>query len=94
MDDKLLKNFCKKYVIDISFEENYIDNIGSEYCVFSGSKVTTTMTKESFDSLVRIEDEAIELFNELQRQSYLRSKYPTLKDAYDKYQMLLEICKD
>lgn len=53
--------------------------------------VDIELHRSAFDQLVRLDRRFDDLTMEYRDEAYMRSKHPALKDAYDKYRMLLEL---
>ncbi len=51
------------------------------------------LTRSGFEHLVRMDTEHAQLWQDQRDEKWLRKTYPALKDAYDKYQMLLALYK-
>ena len=94
MDEKRIASFCRRYVADIQYEPQYVDVMGADYRVPVDIRVTLVMPQRLLESLVEIEEEARIIKSEHNMEEYLRSNFPTLQDAYDKYRMLLNFYKN
>lgn len=93
MDDKRIASFCRRYLADIQFEPEYIV-MGADYRVPIDIRVTLVMPHRLLETLVETEEEARILKSEHNMEEYLRSNFPTLQDAYDKYRMLLNFYRN
>jgi hypothetical protein len=51
------------------------------------------LTRSGFENLVKLDNEHEKLWQDQRDEAWLRKTYPQLKDAYDKYQMLLALYK-
>lgn len=55
--------------------------------------VEMEMPRRHFDFLVETDYEYTKLWQDQKDEAYMRKQYPAIKDAYEKYRMLLELYK-
>ncbi len=95
--NKMIQDFTYRYNASIRHQSDtrtfrtysqsydYYDN--------STSTVSIEMPSRSFNHLIEMDNRAEEDYQVLRKEQHLRAKYPAVKDAYEKYQMILALCK-
>ena len=85
-----VEDFCNKYGIrDIVVKtdsQEFFTGAGHTYSVSLPADLELRMSMDAFRHLVDSD-------NAGQEEQRMRDKYPAIKDAYDKYKMLLELHK-
>jgi hypothetical protein len=99
-NDKIIQVFAKRYNANIKTINHQYDrstfHISSRsYDYYDDSKtvVSIEMPFGGFRNLVDSDNLAEEDYQEQRRERQLRAMYPAVNDAYEKYQMLLALCK-
>ena len=97
MSDKI-HEFANRYGIrNIRVSRGY-DRIDygystNNYSYYSDREETIDMEipRRSFEHLVDTDREFNKIYQDQRDEAYMRRQYPAIKDAYDKYKMLLEL---
>ena len=55
--------------------------------------VELEMYSRSFEYLVTVDDEHTKMYQDKRDEAWMRKQYPAIKEAYDKYLMLLALYK-
>jgi len=72
---------------------NYGYNQTASYYADREEIIEMELTRSGFEDLVKVDTEHDKLRQDQRDEAWLRRQYPALKDAYDKYQMLLALYK-
>jgi len=72
---------------------NYNYNHTASYYADREEIIEMELPRSGFEQLVNVDREYDRIWEEQRDEAWLRSKHPALKDAYNKYQMLLAIYK-
>jgi hypothetical protein len=72
---------------------NYGYNQTASYYADREELIEMELTRSGFEELVRMDTEYTRSWQDESDARYLRKMHPALKEAYDKYQMLLAIYK-
>ena len=70
---------------------NYGYNQTASFFSNSEELIEIELTRSGFEQLVTIDREYTHLWQDQRDEAYMRRKYPAIKEAYDKYKMLLEL---
>jgi hypothetical protein len=72
---------------------NYGYNQTASYYADREEIIEMELTRSGFEDLVKVDKDHDKLWQDQRDEAWLRKQYPALKDAYDKYQMLLALYK-
>jgi hypothetical protein len=72
---------------------NHGSTITASYYLDREEVVEMELPLRGFEELVRMDTEYTRIWQDERDEVWLRKTYPALKDAYDKYQMLLALYK-
>jgi hypothetical protein len=70
---------------------NYGYNQTASYYNDRDHLIEMELTRSGFEQLVTLDNEYTRLWQNQSDEAYMRKKYPAIKEAYDKYRMLLEL---
>ena len=92
------KEFANRYNvkhIQVQRQRGSIDyyNKTASYYNDRDEMVEMEMPRRHFDFLVETDYEYTKLWQDKRDESYMRKQHPAIKDAYEKYRMLLELYK-
>lgn len=81
--------------IQVSRDRRNIDyyNVTASYYADREEMIEMEMPRKSFEHLVEIDYDLSKLWREQREEMYMRKEHPAIKEAYDKYRMLLELYK-
>lgn len=74
-----------------SFRYNYSQT--ASYYTDREEVLEMEITRSGFEALVDLDADYTRMWQDKSDEQYLRKMHPALKDAYDKYRMLLELYK-
>ena len=92
-------NFASKYgikSININRERRDIDyyNIkASYYAADTEETLDIEMNRRTFEYLVQVDEEYTRMWQDARDEMQMRKEHPAIKEAYEKYRMLLELYK-
>jgi hypothetical protein len=94
--------FCNRYGIkhlrysrdyDYKFYNHNLYN-KSDYAKSRDTEILELeMHRTAFEYLVQMDSEHTRIHQDKRDEMYMRTNYPAVKEAYEKYRMLLELCK-
>ena len=92
------KRFADRYnATNIQFnrDRRNFDYYNKSIDYYSDREETVDMEipRRSFEHLVEIDDEYTKLWQSQRDERYMREEHPAIKEAYEKYRMLLELYK-
>lgn len=96
MNNIMVEDFKRRYNARINYQyyRNRIQSsLGALDYTDSRDIVEIELPIRAFQDMVRLDDRAEEDSREQQEERQIRAKYPAVADAYDKYKMLLALCK-
>lgn len=81
--------------IQVSRDRRNIDyyNTTASYYADREEIVEMEMPRSSFEHLVDIDYEYTKLWQDQRDEAWMRKEHPAIKEAYEKYRMLLELYK-
>ena len=81
--------------IQVSRDRRNIDyyNTTASYYADREEMIEMEMPRKSFEHLVDIDNDFNKMWREQRDEMYMRKEHPAIKEAYDKYRMLLELYK-
>ena len=80
--------------IQVSRDRRNIDyNTKASYYVDREEMVEIEMPRSGFEHLVDIDYEYTKLWQDQRDEAWMRKEHPAIKEAYEKYRMLLELYK-
>ena len=81
--------------IQVSRDRRNIDyyNTTASYYADREEIVEMEIPRSSFEQLVNIDYEYTKLWQDQRDEMYMRKEHPAIKEAYEKYRMLLELYK-
>jgi len=92
-------NFANKYgikSINVNRERRDIDyyNIkASYYAADTEETLDIEMNRRTFEYLVQVDEEYTRMWQDARDEMHMRKEHPAIKEAYEKYRMLLELYK-
>jgi hypothetical protein len=92
-------NFANKYgikSINVNRERRDIDyyNVkASYYAADTEETLDIEMNRRTFEYLVQVDEEYTRMWQDARDEMYMRKEHPAIKEAYEKYRMLLELYK-
>ena len=91
-------NFVNKYgirSINVNRERRDFDyyNIKASYYNDREETLDIEMDRRSFEYLVQLDEEHTKMWQDQRDEMYMRKEHPAIKEAYEKYRMLLELYK-
>lgn len=94
-------SFINKYHVknlQVSRDRGYrtIDygyNRTASYYTDQEELIEMELTRSGFENLIRLDNEHDKLWQDKRHEEWLHKTYPALKDAHEKYQMLLALYK-
>ena len=93
----MIEDFAQRYGCRINYTHgrNSFHTItgSSEYYNNEKSIVEIELSRVAFKHMVEMEYHAEEEYQKRREEARIRRHYPAVADAYDKYKMLLELCK-
>ena len=96
-NDNMIQDFAKRYNANINhqYDRSTFHTYSRSYDYYDDGKsvVSIDMPLRSFRNLVESDNRAEEDYQEQRRERRLRATYPAVNDTYEKYQMLLALCK-
>ena len=95
--NKMIQDFAKRYDANINrqTDRNTFHTYSRSYDYYDDSNTVASieMPLRSFHHMVEMDNRAEEDYQAQRKEQQLRAKYPAVKDAYEKYQMILALCK-
>lgn len=70
---------------------NYNYNQNASFYSDREELIEIELTRSGFEQLVKIDSEYTRLWQDQSDEAYMRRKHHALKEAYDKYKMLMEL---
>lgn len=70
---------------------DYYHNRSVDYYSDREETVEMEIPRRSFEHLVDTDREFNKIYQDQREEAYMRREHPAIKDAYDKYKMLLEL---
>lgn len=96
MNNIMVEDFTRRYNARINYQY-YRNRVQSSLRAMdytdSRDIVEIELPLRAFQDMVRLDNRAEEDSREQQEERQIRAKYPAVADAYDKYKMLLALCK-
>ena len=96
MNNIMVEDFTRRYNARINYQY-YRNRVQSSLRAMdytdSRDIVEIELPVRAFQDMVRLDNRAEEDSREQQEERQIRAKYPAVADAYDKYKMLLALCK-
>ena len=96
MNNIMVEDFTRRYNARINYQY-YRNRVQSSLSAIdytdSRDIVEIELPVRAFQDMVRLDNRAEEDSREQQEERQIRAKYPAVADAYDKYKMLLALCK-
>lgn len=96
MNNIMVEDFIRRYNARINYQY-YRNRVQSSFraMYYNDSRdiVEIELPVRAFQDMVRLDNRAEEDSREQQKERQIRAKYPAVADAYDKYKMLLALCK-
>lgn len=91
-------NFASKYgikSINVNRHHKDINYYGGTASYYSDREETLDieMSRRAFDYLIQLDEEYTKMWQDERDERYMRKEYPAIKEAYDKYRLLLELYK-
>ena len=97
MINNIFEDFAQRYgaIINYTQGRGRVDtNCRSiEYYDNSKSTVDITLPMQAYEHMVKMNYQAEENYQKSREEERIRKQYPAVADAYQKYKMLLELCK-
>lgn len=72
---------------------DYYNMKASQYISDREETIDMEIPRRSFEHLVEIDYEYTKLWQDQRDEMYMRKEHPAIKEAYEKYRMLLELYK-
>ena len=97
MNNKIIEIFALRYSANINLQpdrgrfDTYSRSM--DYYDNDRSTVEISLTMQAFKYMVETDIRAEEDYQKIKQEARIRRHYPAVADAYDKYKMLLELCK-
>ena len=91
------EEFCSKHGISRLYRTNPEMINGRPFIPFRSSNVQLDITEYGINSLKEMSERdktALELMHREHYENYMREKYPGIKSAWERYQLLLKIAND
>jgi len=97
MSNKMIEDFAQRYDCRINYKQgrnSFHTMRGSMmYDNYENSLVEIELSRQAFKYMVEMDTRAEEDYQKSKEEARIRRQYPSVADAYDKYKMLLELCK-
>lgn len=96
MNNIMVEDFTRRYNARINYQyyRNRVQSsLGAMDYTDSRDIVEIELPVRAFQDMVRLDNRAEEDSREQHEERQIRAKYPAVADAYDKYKMLLALCK-
>ena len=103
MNTKIIEDFAQRYGAKVNFirdepvSYNYMgtasDYLYTKYYTTDRNDVEISLSYRSFKYMVEMDIQAGLDYEKQREEVRIRKQYPVVADAYDKYQMLLSLCK-
>ena len=92
------KRFADRYNvrnIQVNRDQRSIDyyNMKASYYADREETIDMEIPRRSFEHLVEIDHEYTKLWQDQRDEMYMRKEHPAIKEAYEKYRILLELYK-
>lgn len=92
------KEFANRYNvrnIQVNRDRRSIDyyNMKASYYADREETIDMEIPRRSFEHLVEVDYEYTKLWQDQRDEMYMRKEHPAIKEAYEKYRMLLELYK-
>lgn len=89
-------DFANKYgirSINVNRDRREIDyyNVKASYYADREETLDIEMNRRTFEHLVHVDEEYTRMWQNQRDEMYMRKEYPAIKEAYEKYRMLLEL---
>ena len=72
---------------------DYYNMKASQYISDREETIDMEIPRRSFEHLVEVDDLYTKLWQDQRDEMYMRKEHPAIKEAYEKYRMLLELYK-
>ena len=96
MNEKMIQEFAHRYGARIDLQQGrgtvhtYARSMGYYDDM---STVDINLSRPAFEHMVKMDYHAEEEYQKSREEARIRRQCPAVADAYDKYKMLLELCK-
>lgn len=93
--------FCNKYGIkhlrylqDYDYKSFGHNRTASYYAKSRDTEILELeIPRRGLEYLIQVDAEHLRTYQDKRDEVYMRKQYPAVKEAYEKYRMLLELCK-
>jgi len=81
--------------IQVNRDRRSIDyyNMKASYYADREETIDMEIPRSSYEHLVQMDEEYTRMWQDERDERYMRKEYPAIKEAYEKYRMLLELYK-
>ena len=101
MNNRIIKDFAQRYGARLNFQQDS-SMFTTTFNTYSGSmdhydndrsRVDIELPLRAFEHMVKMDKQAEEDYQKYKEEARIRKEYPAVADAYNKYKMMLELCK-
>ena len=100
MNTRMVEDFAQRYGAKVNFlrdepaSYNYMGTASDyKYYATDRNNVEISLSMRSFKYMVEMDIQAGVDYEKQREEAHIRKQYPAVAEAYDKYQMLLALCK-